>query len=232
VVLDIFSRYVTGWMVAHRESAALARRLIGETYRKQRVTPDQLTIHADRGGSMRSKSLGLLLADLGVTKTHSRPYVSNDNPYSEAQFKTLKYCPQFPKRFGCIEDARSFCGGFFDYYNTEHRHLGIGLITPAAVHYGLGEQLVAARKEVLLTAYRAHPERFVHGPPRPPTLPRQAWINPPVKKTTSQDDPGSTITTPDNPWVPPVSDDVGAATRSCDATTAALTGRLTVEVAH
>jgi putative transposase len=232
VILDIFSRYVTGWMVAHRESAALARRLIGETYRKQRIAPDQLTIHADRGGSMRSKSLALLLADLGVTKTHSRPHVSNDNPYSEAQFKTLKYCPQFPRRFGCIEDARGFCGGFFDYYNTEHRHSGIGLMTPAAVHYGLGEQLVADRMAVLLTAYREHPERFVHGPPQPPIPPRQAWINPPVKKTTSQDAPGSTIATPDNPWVPPVSDHVETMARSSDPTTAAVTAQLTAEVAH
>lgn len=200
VILDIFSRYVTGWMVAHKESAALARRLIEATCIKQGIEPGQLTIHADRGGSMRSKSLAFLLADLGVTKTHSRPHVSNDNPYSEAQFKTLKYRPGFPGRFGSIQDARSFCRSFFDYYNTDHRHSGIALMTPASVHYGLAEELQATRQAALLAAYAAHPERFVHGPPRPPQLPLAAWINPPVKKATSQDDPGSTIATPGNPW--------------------------------
>ena len=131
VILDIFSRYVVGWMLAHRESAALAQRLIAESCRKQDIEPDQLTVHADRGSSMRSKSVAFLLADLGVTKTHSRPYVSNDNPYSESQFKTLKYCPQFPSRFGSIQDSRLFCCGFFDYYNFYHKHSGIGLMTPA-----------------------------------------------------------------------------------------------------
>jgi len=140
VILDIFSRYVVGWMVAHRESAELAKRLISETCRKQDIEPDQLTIHADRGSSMRSKSVALLLSDLGITKTHSRPYVSNDNPYSEAQFKTLKYQPEFPDRFGSIRDSRSFCRPFFNYYNTEHRHSGIGLMTPEAVHYGRGRR--------------------------------------------------------------------------------------------
>ena len=203
VILDIFSRLVAGWMVAHRESAALARRLIEATCRKQAIEPGQLTIHADRGGSMRSKSLALLLADLGVTKTHSRPHVSNDNPYSESQFKTLKYCPQFPGRFGSIQDARAFGGKFFDYYNNEHRHSGIGLMTPAAVHYGMAEQLVATRQETLLAAYRSHPERFVHKPPQPPELPRAAWINPPAKKSTPHDGSQSTIATPGNPWDPP-----------------------------
>ena len=127
VILDIFSRYVTGWMLARRESAELARRLISESCLKQNIEADQLTIHADRGSSMRSKSVALLLADLGITKTHSRPYVSNDNPYSESQFKTMKYCPEFPSRFGCLEDGRLFCGGFFDYYNNAHRHSGLGL---------------------------------------------------------------------------------------------------------
>jgi putative transposase len=180
VILDIFSRYVVGWMVAHRESAALARRLIETACRNQSIEPGQLTIHADRGASMRSKSLALLLADLGVAKTHSRPHVSNDNPYSESQFKTLKYCPQFPERFGSIQDARAFGGPFFDYYNNEHRHSGIGLMAPAAVHYGMAKQLTAARQETLLAAYRSHPERFVHRPPQPPELPRAAWINPPA----------------------------------------------------
>jgi putative transposase len=187
VIMDIFSRYVVGWMVAHRESAALANRLISETCRKQGITPEQLTIHADRGSSMRSKSVALLLSDLGVVKSHSRPHVSNDNPYSESQFKTMKYCPQFPGRFGCIQDARGFCGEFFNYYNNEHRHAGIGLLTPAMVHYGQAEQVTAARQETLLAAYRAHPERFVRRLPQPPAVPRQAWINPPVEKTAEPD---------------------------------------------
>ncbi len=184
VILDIFSRYVVGWMLAHRESAALAQRLIAESCRKQDIEPDQLTLHADRGSSMRSKPVALLLADLGVTKTHSRPYVSNDNPYSESQFKTMKYCPQFPSRFGSAEDGRLFCGGFFDYYNYEHRHSGIGFMTPADVHYGHAEQLTTARRQILLEAHRTHPERFVRGTPQPPVLPPQAWINPPTEKTT------------------------------------------------
>ena len=173
VILDIFSRYVVGWMLAHRESAALAQRLIAESCRKQDIEPDQLTLHADRGSSMRSKPVGLLLADLGVTKTHSRPYVSNDNPYSESQFKTMKYCPQFPSRFGSAEDGRLFCCGFFAYYNFHHRHSGIGLMTPADVHYGRAEQLTTARRQILLEAQQAHPERFVRGTPQPPVLPPQ-----------------------------------------------------------
>ncbi len=182
VILDIFSRYVVGWMVAHRESAELARRLISESCRKQGIEPDQLTIHADRGSSMRSKSVALLLSDLGITKTHSRPYVSNDNPYSEAQFKTLKYQPEFPDRFGSIQDSRSFCQPFFNYYNTEHRHSGIGLMTPEAVHYGWAKEIRAARQDTLLSAYALHPERFVRKAPEPPLLPCEAWINPPPAK--------------------------------------------------
>jgi putative transposase len=180
VILDIFSRYVVGWMIATRESATLAKRLITETCRKQCIEPDQLTIHADRGPSMRSKPVALLLSDLGVIKSHSRPYVSNDNPYSEAQFKTMKYCPQFPQRFGCVQDARGFGVDFFGYYNNDHRHSGIGLMTPAMVHYGKAEQVLARRQETLLSAYHAHPERFVGKPPQPPALPEKAWINPPV----------------------------------------------------
>ena len=205
VILDIFSRYVTGWMLAHRESAELARRLIGESCRKQGIEPGQLTIHADRGSSMRSKSVALLLADLGVTKTHSRPHVSNDNPYSESQFKTLKYCPQFPRRFGSIEDARLFSRNFFDYYNHEHRHSGIGLMTPAVVHQGRAEQLNAARRHTLLAAHRAHPERFVRGKPQPPVLPSQAWINPPPEKKTREDRVGATFSGWSIPGVPPFS---------------------------
>jgi putative transposase len=180
VILDIFSRYVVGWMAAHRESSALAKRLVEETCRKQGIVPGQLTMHADRGSSMRSKPLALLLADLGVTKTHSRPHVSNDNPYSESQFKTLKYRPEFPKRFGGIEDARSFCQDFFPWYNREHRHSGIGYLTPEAVHFGRAQEAMETRARALAAAYAAHPERFVRRAPRPPALPTAVWINPPL----------------------------------------------------
>jgi putative transposase len=183
VILDIFSRYVVGWMIAHGESAALAKRLIRETCEKQNVAPGQLTIHADRGSSMTSKPVALMLADLGVTKTHSRPQVSDDNPYSESQFKTLKYRPGYPDRFGSIEDARAFCQGFFAWYNGEHRHSGIGLLTPETVHQGKAELATSHRQLVLAAAFDAHPERFVRGTPMPPRLPEAAWINKP--KTTS-----------------------------------------------
>lgn len=179
VILDIFSRYVVGWMVARREMAVLAQKLIQETMGKQNIQPGQLTIHADRGPSMKSKPLALLLADLGVTKTHSRPHTSDDNPYSEAQFKTLKYRPNFPERFGSLEDARVFCQAFFTWYNLEHHHSGIGLMTPHVVHYGLAEEMYKSREKVLLAAYEAHPERFVRKPPVPLALPSAAWINPP-----------------------------------------------------
>jgi len=179
VIMDIFSRYVVGWMVATRESAALAERLIKGICEKQGIEPGQLTIHADRGSSMKSKPVALLLADLGVTKTHSWPYTSNDNPYSESQFKTLKYRPEFPDRFGAIEDARSFCQVFFPWYNKEHRHTGIGLLTPEMVHYGQAQAVLRARKEVLSTAYQRHPERFVRKEPSPQPLPEAVWINPP-----------------------------------------------------
>src|SRR5881296_1632884 len=162
VILDVFSRYVTGWMVAMRESAELAKRLIAESCQKQGIQPGQLTLHADRGTSMSSKSVAFLLADLGVTKTHSRPHVSNDNPYSESQFRTMKYRPEFPARFASMEEARAFCQQFFPWYNTAHRHSGIGLLTPEAVHYGRAEALHTARRQVLATAYAAHPERFVN----------------------------------------------------------------------
>jgi putative transposase len=204
VLLDIFSRYVVGWMVAFKEAATLAKRLIEESCRKQGIVAGQLTIHADRGSSMTSKPVALLLSDLGVTKTHSRPHVSNDNPYSEAQFKTLKYCPEFPDRFGGIEHSRSFCHPFFTYYNTEHRHSGLGLMTPESIHYGYAEQILAARRDTLDVAYAAHPERFVRKPPQPPALPTAAWINPPREKTTHQDDSGSSIATSVDPRIPPV----------------------------
>ena len=179
VILDIFSRYVVGWMIAQAESAALAEKLIKETCEKQNIEKGQLTLHADRGSSMRSRPVALLLSDLGVTKTHSRPYTSDDNPFSESQFKTLKYRPDFPDRFGCIEDSRSFCQNFFLWYNTEHRHSGIGLLTPAAVHYGLTEATQKARGDVLDAAYKSHPERFVKKRPVPPSVPMAVWINKP-----------------------------------------------------
>jgi putative transposase len=179
VILDIFSRYVVGWMVAHRELAALARKLIDETIKKQSIQPGQLVIHADRGSSMTSKPVAFLLADLGVTKSHSRPSVSNDNPYSESQFKTMKYRPEFPERFGSIEDARSFSQTFFPWYNTEHYHSGLGLLTPEDVHYGKGQGIIETRKEVLLAAYKTHPERFKGRIPKPDPLPDAVWINKP-----------------------------------------------------
>jgi putative transposase len=179
VILDVFSRYVVGWMVAHAEQAALAERLLAATCAKQQITAGQLTVHADRGSSMTSKPVAFLLADLGVTKTHSRPQVSNDNPYSESQFKTLKYRPGFPARFGSIHDARAFCQQFFSWYNREHRHSGIAMMTPQAVHYGHAARLHQARTQVPAAAYAAHPERFMRRPPAPKPLPTAVWINPP-----------------------------------------------------
>lgn len=187
VILDIFSRYVVGWMIAPAESAALAERLIKETCAKQNIEKGQLTIHADRGSSMRSRPVALLMADLGITKTHSRPYTSDDNPFSEAQFKTLKYMPDFPDRFGCIEDSRSFCQVFFPWYNTEHHHSGIGLHTPESVHYGFAKDVQKARGEVLRAAYEAHPERFVKKAPVPPSLPDAVWINKPKPVPVSEE---------------------------------------------
>jgi putative transposase len=185
VILDLFSRYVVGWMLAHRESAVLAERLIRETCEKQNIESGQLTIHADRGSSMTSKPVALLMADLGITKTHSRPHVSDDNPYSESQFKTLKYHPTFPERFGSIEDARAFCQQFFPWYNTEHRHSGIGLLTPATVHHGKDAIVTNQRQLVLTAAFSNHPERFVRGAPRSPRVPDAVWINKPKPTSTS-----------------------------------------------
>lgn len=187
VVLDVYSRYVVGWMVAPRESAILARRLFEETCRRQGIRREELTVHADRGSSMRSKAVAMLLSDLGVTKSHSRPHVSNDNPYSEAQFKTLKYRPEFPKRFGSIEDARLFCVNFFRWYNTEHYHSGVGLMTPFDVHSGRAGEKRRRRAAVLKRAYAAHPERFVRGVPRPAELPKEVWINKPVGSEAAKD---------------------------------------------
>src|SRR3989449_9980533 len=197
VILDIFSRYVVGWMIAHEESAALAKKLIEHSCARQGIGPGQLTLHADRGPSMKSKPVALLLSDLGVTKTHSRPYVSNDNPFPESQFKTMKYRPEFPDRFGSLQDPRAFGHVFFPWYNDEHHHSALGFLTPAVVHYGLADAVRQQRKQVLEAAYSAHPERFVRGTPEPATLPQTVWINPP-EKTALQDASQSTIVTLDD----------------------------------
>jgi putative transposase len=181
-IIDVYSRNVVGWMVAHRESAELAEGLIADTILKQEIRPGQLTIHADRGSSMTSVTVGQLLADLGVTKTHSRPHVSNDNPYSESGFKTLKYRPGFPEYFGSIEDARLFCQQFFTWYNTEHRHSGIAMLTPDTVHYNHCESILNARSIILMNAYLDHPERFVKGVPSVEQVPKEVWINKPIIK--------------------------------------------------
>ena len=180
VVLDIFSRYVTGWMVADRESAELAKQLLDETIRKYPIPAGQLTVHSDRGKVMRSKSVALLYADLGVAKSFSRPYVSDDNPFSESQFRTLKYRPNFPERFGCLLDSRAHCQAFFPWYNEEHPHSGIGMLTPKTVHFGETNQVLDQRQSVLDAAYLAHPERFVQKPPTAKPPPTSVWINPPA----------------------------------------------------
>jgi putative transposase len=185
VLVDIYSRYVPGWMLAHAENARLAEVLLADTAAKQHIIPGQLTIHADRGSPMTAKPVAFLLAELGVTKSHSRPQVSNDNPYSESQFRTMKYRPEFPDRFGSYQDAHTFCGRFFRWYNHEHRHSGIGFHTPADVHYGRAELVRARRAEVLTAAYAEHPERFVRKPPAPPALPTVVWINQPKEDTTT-----------------------------------------------
>ena len=179
VILDVFSRYVVGWTAAVQDSATLAQRLIEQACERQGIVQNTLTIHADRGAAMIAKSVALLLADLGVTKTHSRPHVSNDNPYSESQFKTLKYHPEFPDRFGSLQDARSFLLDFFQWYNTMHHHSGLGWLTPWDVHHGMAETRLAERGVVLRKAFEATPERFVQGAPTPPALPREVWINKP-----------------------------------------------------
>lgn len=180
VILDIFSRYVVGWMVAPKETATLAQKLIRASCKKQAIDPGQLTIHADRGSPMIAKTTAQLYVTLGISKSHSRPHVSDDNPYSESQFKTLKYCPSFPDRFGSLQDSVAFCRSFFPWYNTEHRHSGIAMLTPEVVHYGLAKDVVESRRKVLQVAFEAHPERFVRGVPLPPALPEAAWINPPA----------------------------------------------------
>lgn len=180
VMLDIFSRMVVGWMLADREQDELAGQLISETCERQGIVPDQLSIHADRGTSMTSLHVAALLANLGVTKSHSRPHVSNDNPYSESHFKTMKYRPDFPARFGCLADARAFCRLFFDWYNNVHHHSGIAMLTPADLHAGRGDAILLARNGVMLSAYGQHPNRFVNGKPAVRGTPDAAWINPPM----------------------------------------------------
>jgi len=182
VIIDIFSRRVVGWCIADAENAALFKVMLDDTIIKHHVPPGQLTLHADRGGPMKAKATAFLLADLGITKSHSRPHVSNDNPFSESHFKTLKYQPRFPKCFGCIEDARQFCREFFAWYNQEHHHGGLGLMTPDQVHYRQAGEIHAARQITLAVAFAAHPERFVNKPPVPPETPTAVWINPPQNK--------------------------------------------------
>ena len=186
VLLDIFSRYVVGWMVAERENAALAATLIEQTCLKQGIEPQVLTLHSDRGAPMTSKCTAQLLADLGVTRSLSRPQVSDDNPFSEAQFKTLKYHPGFPRRFDDIHAAIAFCRSFFPWYNTEHRHGGIAMLTPDDVHHGRAHSVLQQREQTLRAAWSHHPDRFVRGIPKPLPLPDAVWINPPATSTTGQ----------------------------------------------
>lgn len=179
VILDIFSRRVVGWRIEHAESAVQFKALFQDAMEKHAVPPDQLTLHADRGGPMKAKATALMLVDLCVIKSHSRPHTSNDNPFSEAHFKTLKYQPEFPKRFQTIDEARAFCRRFFAWYNQDHHHAGIGLMTPNQIHFGQADALYAARQITLDAAFLSTPERFVRQPPKPPQVPTAVWINPP-----------------------------------------------------
>jgi len=204
VIIDVFSRYVVGWMVAPRESAALAEAFIADCCAREGIQPEQLTVHADRGSAMTSKDVAAVLVDLGVAKSHSRPHVSNDNPFSEAQFKTVKYHPTTPDRFGCIEDARAWAQPLFAWYNHAHHHTGLALLTPAQVHHGRTGRVLAARRTELAAAYAAHPERFVRGMPEPAAPPNAVWINPPIANGSASAD------TPDLAVAPP---DAGAVSR-------------------
>jgi putative transposase len=194
VIIDIYSRYVVGWSVSTAETGALAKELIGETCLRQGIDKDQLIIHSDRGSAMTSKTVALLMAELGVTKSFNRPYVSNDNPYSESQFKTLKYAPDYPDQFGSIEDAKAYCKRFVTWYNYEHYHSGIALMTPYAVHSGQDKECSLQRQAVLTSAYQMHPERFVGGEPKTIALPIAAWINPPPKPIVQPEDILPTLT--------------------------------------
>jgi putative transposase len=186
VVLDLFSRYVVAWMLAHRESGELATRLFEQAAERHHIVPGQLMVHSDRGSAPTAKTLAQLYADLGVERSLSRPYVSNDNPFSEAQFKTMKYAPGYPERFGGYEHARTWCRHFLPWYNTEHRHSGIAYLTPAMVHYGQADDILATRRRVLEQAQAAHPERFVRGVPSPQPLPAEVWINPPEDRARTE----------------------------------------------
>lgn len=202
VVLDVFSRYVVAWLLAEQESSQLAKRLLEQAFENENIKPGDLTLHADRGSSMKSHTLAQLLADLGVTKTHSRPHVPDDNPFSESQFKTMKYRPEFPNRCGSLEDGLAFARPFFRWYNNEHHHSALGFLTPAQVHHGLADEVLEHRRQVLERAFREHPERFPGGLPRPATPPREVWINPPTA-TNEEEQPSSqiaikTLTTTDN----------------------------------
>jgi putative transposase len=188
-MLDVYSRYVVGWLLAEQESATLAKELTTAACAKQQIEPGQLTLHADRGGAMIAKSMTLLLSDLGVNQSHSRPHVSADNPYAETQFRTLKYSPGYPDRFGSLADARQWCEHFFTWYNQAHHHTSLQLLTPADVHYGRAQAKLAQRQVVLERAYAAHPERFVQGPPTTPPLATTVWINRPPATDSSEAPP-------------------------------------------
>ncbi len=203
VILDIFSRYVVGWMIAEAENAGLAEQLIEQSCFKQGIAPDRLTLHADRGAPMTSKTVAQLLAELGIDKSHGRPRVSNDNPFSEALFKTAKYRPAMPERFTGVSHAREVFRGVFDWYNTQHHHSGIAYLTPAVAHHGRADEVLERRHRARMAAYLAHPDRFVNGPPQREHLPAAVWINPP-ETPTHQDAPGSTQSNPDDPEVVPV----------------------------
>ena len=196
VILDIYSRRVVGWCVTDAESAVLFKALFDDAITKNRVVAGQLTLHADRGGPMKAKATALLLSDLGVTRSHNRPHTSNDNPFSESHFKTLKYQPRFPKCFGCIEDARSFCREFFDWYNQDHHHFGIGLMAPDQVHFGQVEAVYASRQTTLDRAFAESPSRFVNKPPTPPDRPTKAWINPPQPSSLTSMPDSATLEVP------------------------------------
>ncbi len=199
VILDVFSRDAVGWLIAERESGALAKELVAETCSREGIEPGKLTMHSDRGSPMKSKVLGELYADLGITKTHSRPHVSNDNPFIESHFKTLKYRPEFPKRFGCLEDARRCFRDLFEWYNHEHHHSSLEYLTPHDVHSGLAKQRLAERHDVMLAAFQDHPERFVHGPPKQRELARAVWINPPKDTVNADVDQAKNKTGPEDP---------------------------------
>lgn len=186
VILDVFSRYVVGWMIAEAESAELAQQLISRTCAQQQVASDQLTLHADNGGPMVALTTAQLLETLGVQKTHSRPYTPNDNAFSEAQFKTLKYRPDFPDQFPTVAEARAWARTFFNWYNQQHHHSSLALLTPEVVHTGVDKQVIQQRDSVLQTAFATHPERFVHGLPHHPKLPTAVWINPPLESDLKQ----------------------------------------------